>query len=60
MKVKELIRLLEKDGWYFKRSSRSHMIFKHPIKTNTIVVASHKGDIPTGTYHDTLKQTGLD
>lgn len=35
MKVKEAIKLIEKDGWYFKRQKGSHMIYNHPTKSGT-------------------------
>jgi predicted RNA binding protein YcfA (HicA-like mRNA interferase family) len=32
MKAKEVIKLLEKDGWIFDRQSGSHKIFSHSTK----------------------------
>jgi predicted RNA binding protein YcfA (HicA-like mRNA interferase family) len=40
-KVKEVIELLEKDGWYLARWRGDHRQFKHPVKKNTVTV-SHK------------------
>lgn len=31
-KVKEVIKMLEDDGWFLDRYSGSHRQFKHPIK----------------------------
>jgi mRNA interferase HicA len=41
MKVKEIIKLLEGDGWYFKRQSGSHQIYRHPTKPGIAVVPNH-------------------
>lgn len=38
LKVKEVIRMLEKDGWYFDRQKGSHRQFKHPVKPGTVTV----------------------
>ena len=35
MKVRDIIRLLEQDGWYLKTTKRSHRQYKHPTKTGT-------------------------
>ncbi|HMO31816.1 MAG TPA: type II toxin-antitoxin system HicA family toxin [Lacibacter sp.] len=32
MKSSELIRLLQRDGWYVVRQKGSHMILQHPVK----------------------------
>jgi uncharacterized protein YcgL (UPF0745 family) len=32
MKVKEVIKVLEEDGWYLARTKGSHRQFKHPTK----------------------------
>ncbi len=50
MKSRELLKVLQKDGWYLKRTSGSHQIFKHPTKLGTVVFAAHGGrDVPEGT-----------
>ncbi len=60
MKVRELIKLIEKAGWVFARPGKgSHRIYQHPTKTGTISVPEHGGDIPTGTLKSILKQAGL-
>lgn len=37
-KTKEVIDILEKDGWYFVRQKGSHRQFKHPTKKGTVTV----------------------
>jgi len=36
MKVKEIIKLLEQDGWYLARTKGSHRQFKHPEKAGVV------------------------
>jgi len=60
MKVKELIKLLEEDGWYQARQRGSHRQFKHPVKLGTVTVAGKPNvDMPPGTLNNALKQAGL-
>ena len=60
MKVKELIELLEADGWFLVRTKGSHRQFHHPSKKGTVTVAGNASvDIPPGTLNNALKQSGL-
>jgi predicted RNA binding protein YcfA (HicA-like mRNA interferase family) len=60
VKVRELIKLLEGDGWYQARMRGSHRQFKHPSKPGTVTVAGKPSvDIPRGTLNNILKQAGL-
>lgn len=61
MKVKEIIRLIEKDGWFLVRQKGSHMQFKHPTKVGLVTVAAHSlsDDLAKGTENSILKQAGL-
>jgi predicted RNA binding protein YcfA (HicA-like mRNA interferase family) len=60
MKYREVVKILEQDGWYLKRSSGSHHIYKHLSKPGTVIVAYHGAkDIPEGTLKSILKQAGL-
>lgn len=38
MKVREIIKLLEEDGWYQMRIRGSHRQFHHPNKPGTVTV----------------------
>ena len=61
MKPRELIRLLERDGWYLVRTKGSHRVFAHRVKKGLIVVAFHaRVDISSGTLRSILKQAGLE
>lgn len=60
MKVKEVIKMLEQDGWNLVRTKGSHRQFKHPKKPGTVTVAGQPNlDVPPGTLNSILKQAGL-
>jgi len=60
MKVRELIKLLEEDGWYQVRMRGSHRQFHHGNKPGTVTVSGKLSvDIPPGTLNSILKQAGL-
>ena len=60
VKVKEIIRILERDGWYLARTKGSHRQFKHPEKVGAVTVAGKESlDVPRGTLNSILKQAGL-
>jgi len=60
MKVKEILKLLEDDGWGIVRTKGSHRQLKHSLKPGTI---THAGkpcvEVPMGTLNAILKQSGL-
>ena len=60
MKVAELIRVLEDDGWRLARTRGSHRQYKHASKPGTVTVAGKPSlDVPPGTLNAILKQSGL-
>lgn len=60
MKIRDLIRWLESEGWYLARIRGSHRQFKHPTRRGTVTVAGKPGiDVPAGTLNAILKQAGL-
>ena len=60
LKIRELIRLLERDGWRLVRTRGSHRQYKHPEKPGTVTIAGHEGDeLAPGTLNSVLKQAGL-
>jgi predicted RNA binding protein YcfA (HicA-like mRNA interferase family) len=60
MKVRDVIKRLEEDGWRLARTKGSHRQFHHPAKPGTVTVAGHPSvDIPPGTLNNILKQAGL-
>jgi predicted RNA binding protein YcfA (HicA-like mRNA interferase family) len=60
VKVKELIALLESDGWFQVRVKGSHRQYHHSEKAGTVTVAGKFSvDVPPGTLNSVLKQAGL-
>lgn len=60
MKVREVIRLIERDGWYLVVTKGSHRQYKHPIKRGRVTVAGHPNDdLAVGTLNSIFKQAGL-
>jgi predicted RNA binding protein YcfA (HicA-like mRNA interferase family) len=60
MKIRDLISLIESDGWMLVRTKGSHRQFRHPSKPGTVTVAGQPGiEIPPGTLNSVLKQAGL-
>jgi mRNA interferase HicA len=57
MTSKQLIQLLEQNGWVTDRTQGSHYIMKKGGKTE--VVPFHRKDVPIGTLNKILKRTGL-
>lgn len=56
---KEVIKKLERDGWYLVKVVGSHNHFKHPSKLGKVTVPHPKKDLPRGTERSILKQAGL-
>ena len=40
-KVKEIIDIIEADGWFFSRQKGSHKQYKHPSKAGTVTIPDH-------------------
>jgi predicted RNA binding protein YcfA (HicA-like mRNA interferase family) len=60
MKVRDLVRLLESDGWRLVRTRGSHHQYKHPTKRGLVTVpGSGNDDLAPGTLQSILKQAGL-
>jgi predicted RNA binding protein YcfA (HicA-like mRNA interferase family) len=60
MKVREVIGLVEADGWYLVRIRGDHRQYKHPTKPGLVTIAGHRNrDMPTGTLVNILRQASL-
>ena len=60
MNARQVIKLLEIDGWVIKTQKGSHRQYVHPIKPGKVTVAVHGAkEIPPGTLNSILKQAGL-
>jgi predicted RNA binding protein YcfA (HicA-like mRNA interferase family) len=59
-KVREVIEMLEADGWYLDRQRGSHRQFKHPTKPNVVTVSGKPSDeLDKGTLQNVLRKAGL-
>lgn len=60
MKIKEIIKLLEENGWYLCTQRGSHRQFKHDTLKGRVTVAGKlSDDIAKGTLNSIFKQAGL-
>jgi predicted RNA binding protein YcfA (HicA-like mRNA interferase family) len=60
MKVKEIIKIIEQDGWFMVRSKGSHRQFKHNNKDGIVTIAGNlNDDLAKGTLNSILKQARL-
>ena len=59
-KVKDLLALLEADGWSLVRVRGSLRHFHHPTKPGTVTMAGKPSlELPLGTLASVLRQAGL-
>ena len=60
VKFRELVRLLEDDGWRLVAQRGSHKQYAHPAKRGKVTVAGKPADdVPKGTAANILRQAGL-
>ena len=60
MKVRDIIKMIEADGWYLVATKGSHRQYKHPSKPGRVTIAGHPGDdLAPGTLNSILKQAQL-
>ncbi len=60
MKVREIIKLIEKDGWRLERTRGSHRQYAHKTKKGIVTIPGKlSADIAPGTQNSILKQSGL-
>lgn len=60
MKVRDLIRTIENDGWRHIGTKGSHRQFKHPEKRGRVTVPGHPSDdVHPDTLKSVLIQAGL-
>ncbi len=60
MKVADVIRLIEADGWSVVAIRGSHRQYKHPDKPGRVTIAGKPSDdLAPGTLNSILKQAGL-
>jgi predicted RNA binding protein YcfA (HicA-like mRNA interferase family) len=60
MKVREVIRMIQADGWTLERTVGSHRQFRHPSKIGTVTIAGNMGkELKPGTLASVRRQAGL-
>ncbi|MFV0552017.1 MAG: type II toxin-antitoxin system HicA family toxin [Anaerorhabdus sp.] len=59
MKSKDVIKRLNKLGWYIEKFNGSHAQLKHRIIKGKVTVPLHNKDLPKGTLNNILKQAGI-
>jgi len=60
MKVRDIIKLIEMDGWYLVVTEGSHRQYKHSTKPGRVTIAGHPNDdLSPGTLNSILKQAKL-
>lgn len=60
MKIRDIIRLIESDGWFLVTTKGSHRQYKHLYKTGRVTIAGKPSDdIAHGTLNSILKQANI-
>ncbi|MEW5825676.1 MAG: type II toxin-antitoxin system HicA family toxin [Candidatus Bipolaricaulota bacterium] len=60
MKIRQVVRLIEDDGWILVAVRGSHRQYKHTKKPGRVTIAGHPDDdLAPGTLSSVLKQAGL-
>jgi len=60
MKVRDVIKALERDGWRLDRTRGSHRQYKHSTKPGLVTVPGKPGDdLGIGTLNSVWKQAGI-
>ena len=60
MKIREMIRLVEFDGWNMVGQEGSHRQYEHPAKPGKVTIAGHPGkDVSENMISSILRQAGL-
>ncbi|MFI5136070.1 MAG: type II toxin-antitoxin system HicA family toxin [Chitinophagales bacterium] len=62
MKTKEIIKLIEADGWFVVRQKGSHRQYKHLHKQGLVTIPIHRlsNDLSPGLEKSILKQAQID
>jgi len=60
MKVRDAIRMIERDGWRVVNQEGSHRQYKHPEKKGRVTIAGHPSmDLDPKTRNSIIRQAGL-
>ena len=59
-KVRDAIRLVEREGWYNLRTRGSHRQFHHPVKPGTVTIPGRPGkELEKWLWRSIMRQAGL-
>ena len=62
MKFRDVVKIVERDGWRLNRIAGSHLIYRHPTKPGTVTIpgaGKMNRDVKLGTLNSIKKQAGL-
>ena len=59
MNSKDIIRMIEADGWFVVGQKGSHIQFRHSLKPGRVTVPHPKQDIAIGTLKSIERQSGV-
>jgi len=60
MKVRDVIKIVEADGWRQVRVTGSHRQYKHPTKQGLVTIAGHPSvEMPPGTLVSIFRQAQI-
>jgi predicted RNA binding protein YcfA (HicA-like mRNA interferase family) len=60
VKIRDILKMLRRDGWVIVRQRSSHRQLQHPTKPGTVTVAGHPSlDLKPKTQGSILRQAGL-
>jgi len=60
MKIRDIIRLIEAEGWYLVETRGSHGQYKHRVIPGRVTIAGHPNDdLAPGTLNSIAKQAKL-
>lgn len=61
MKVRDVLKVLRRDGWVLAWTRGSHRQFKHPTKPGLVIAPGKPGDdLAMGTLRSIAKQAALE
>jgi predicted RNA binding protein YcfA (HicA-like mRNA interferase family) len=60
MKIRDVMKAIEEDGWFQVYQKGGHQQYKHPEKEGRVTIAGHPGDdLAPGTLNSVFKQAGI-
>ncbi len=62
MKCKDVVKIIQADGWYLSRQKGSHKQYKHVTKKGLVTIACHRenDDMAPGTLNSIFKQAQIE